>query len=750
VLLAAALAFAAGRADAITIVVTGNDGSSGIIGVDGGPGDPADATAISVDAANNATAQGGRGGDGGAGGAPASGGAGGAASALAETNVAGPASALATATGGDGGHAVGAGEVAGDGGDAVAEAHADGVGGSEARAIATGGRGGNGTIGALAGSGGDAILIDAVSGSDPDALVLEQRATGGARGHFGAGDGHAVSTGDFENPADGDLLALLVAIGGTAQVGGSATSSGAGDAALDALARASDALVLDPLLAQATGTGDASASLEAVLLSSGGSLSLTNRLDASAGAGATIALRQTAQADASSESILDVAKSAALLDLEANAEGGEASTLVRGSNDSGDLRLHGQALGGAADVDPEGARAEFEAHTSGDGQDIEIGGAGRPAGAVGGEGDRGDVDGGDAEAIATATALGNSAVHIDVFAEGGAVDGAANGAAEARAAGSGGGTEAVDVVATARGGDGFYSAGGDAFAEAIATGLGAVSARAIAHGGIHDESTPGGAGFARAQASGASGGVEAIASTTRLFDGEQADDEQLGILQVGLAATLAGQTAVTASSHLLDFSVDSAGPSIAGSIRSAYQAGPTLLGAALAGNAQALAAPPAKPKLFALVELALSSSAGLAQTYTADIVLGSDRFDAFREMDPKPEAVLFSFLDPELDAAAFGSLTLRSWDLRNPADIYEVTFATALDALTFLDDGRLLFGGVPRARHLEIILETTGAEGDFFLDLVVAAVPEPSLAALLALAVLAAFLARRVVASRPS
>ena len=101
-----------------------------------------------------------------------------------------------------------------------------------------------------------------------------------------------------------------------------------------------------------------------------------------------------------------------------------------------------------------------------------------------------------------------------------------------------------------------------------------------------------------------------------------------------------------------------------------------------------------------------------------------------------PEAVLVSFLDPELDAAAFGSLTLRSWDIDDPSDVYEVVFASALDALAFLDDGRLLFLGEPTQRHLEIVFETTGAEGAFFLDLVVAAVPEPSGALLLALGLL--------------
>jgi hypothetical protein len=740
------LLLAAGSADALTITVTGNAGADGVA-VNGEPGEPADAIAISADPANDATATGGRGGSS----IDASGGAGGEASAVAETNVAAPASARATATGGKGGDSTGFLHVAGDGGDATAAAHAIGAGGSQARAFATGGRGGQANAGAVVGgAGGAATLIDAVSGSDATALVLEQRALGGDGGSslVGGAGGDATSTGDFENTAGGDLLVTLSAIGGSggfgptrgasggARVGGSATSSGAGDAAIEAYARTAGALVLDPVSAHATGSGDASASLEAELLADGSTLTLDNDVDATAGSGAALAFRQTAKADAASESRLDVPRSAALLTLEANAEGGDAAIFVRGSNDAGDLRLGGQALGGRSELTPFDARAEFEAHTSGDGHDIEIGGAGGPAGALGGRGRAGNVAAGDAVVIATAMALGNSAVHIDVFAEGGAVEASSNGAATARAEGSGGGTEAVDVTATARGGDEVYSAGGDALADALATGLGAVSARAIAHGGIYDGlPLPGGAGFARARASGASGEVEAVASSAILFDGELADDEQEGPIEVRLAASVACETSVAASSQRFDFAPGSDDAALDGFIRSAYHAGPSVMAAALAGNPLASAAG-LRPRreLFALVELGIASGGGTAQTFEADIILGHP--SGFDDFDDVPEAVLVSFLDPAIDSAAFGSLTLRSWDTRDVSDVYEVVFTSALDALAFLDDGRLLFDGEPTQRHLEIVFETTGAEGAFFLDLVVAAVPEPSAALLLALSLL--------------
>jgi hypothetical protein len=743
-LLVATLAVAVAKADALTIVVSGDPGTSEPFGVNGGMGGAADAVAISTEATNRATATGGRGGDG----VEALGGAGGAATATAETSVAAPASAIAAATGGGGGNASGFRRTAGEGGDASASARASGSGGSQARAFATGGRGGSGGFQAFGGGGDDAVRADAVSGSDPVALTLEQRATGGARGNGGE-DGAAVSTGDFDNAAGGDLHVLLAATGGNAHVGGSATSSAAGDAALEAVARTAGAFRFDPLLAHATGSGDARAFLEAERFGAGATLSLANQVDAFADGGGAVALRQTAKAEGASESILDVTKSAALLDLEANAEGGEASIFVRGSNDAGDLRMSGEARGDARSDDP-GPRdgiAVFEAVTTGDGHDIEIGLPGRPARATGAGANR-PREAGAGRIEARAEALGNSSVRIDVIAEGGDHDDFHGGDAFANAEGRGGGTESVEVLATALG-EGFYSVGGDAGADVLALGQGAVHGRAVAHGGIHDSAVPGSAAVARARGIGSGGSVEAVASSTRLFGGWRADDEQAGRITVSLAAPVSGDIALSASSRTVGFAPEAEDPALDGVIRSAYQPEASLLDAAFAGNPRAAAAPAPTPRLFALVEFEARSGGGHAKAFSAEIVL-EDPFAGFREMDPKPEAVLFSFLDPEFDAAAFGSLTLRSWDTRNPADIYEITFATALDALAFLDDGRLLFGGVPRARHLEIILETTSSAGDFFLDLVVAAVPEPSLAALLVLALLAPALGPRVVASRPS
>jgi hypothetical protein len=670
--------------------------------------------------------------------------------------------------------------AAGAGGAASAAAHVEGAGGSEARARATGGRGGDGTIGATSAGGGAAALADAVSGRDATALVLEQSAAGGGggQGSVGGAGGHAASTGDFTNAAGGDLAVSLSAVGGAgsfrsehgnggdAHVGGSATSVGSGDVSLMVFARSGSgreagALQIDPLVANASGGGDASVALDAGLGASRAVLSmetpspflsLVDRVDANAAPGARIALTQSASSSGGAESVLDVAKSAALLDVEANASGGEASVVVHGSNDAGDLLLSGFAAGGRPlGDDPLGARAEFEARTTGDGHDIEIGSSSRPAGARGGRADQRsgamDVRGGAAEVLASAIALGNSAVRMDVVAEGGPGDEFHGGDAAVRAEGIGGGTELVQVTASALGDRDLYAIGGNADAEAIARGLGAVSALAIAHGGVHDDPGPGGGGFARAHASGASGEAAAAASTTTLFDGEQADDEQYGAIQVGLAATVAGDVAVAASSQRLGFAPGSDDAAFDGFIRSAYRPDASVVAAAVAGNPRAASAPPPEPRLSSLVEFAATSSGGLGQTYTAEIVIGQ-RF-GFGAYDDVPEGILVSFLDPELYAAAFGSLTLRSFDIEDPADLYEISFANALDALAFLDDGRLLFAGEPRQRQLEIVLETTGVEGGFFLDLIIATVPEPSALALLALA-LAAVAARRVVASRPS
>jgi hypothetical protein len=759
-LLLAASLLPLSAARALTITVNGTAGASGA-GVDGGPGGPADADAISGDPTNMATANGGLGGSA----TNANGGEGGAATANAETNVGAPATARATANGGRGGNSTGAAGVGGDGGDATAEAHATGAGGSVARAIATGGNGGSATTGALSGgNGGGATLDGAVSGSDSTALVLEQTATGGdggggSLGSDGGDGGDATSIGDFTNAAGGDLSVTLRATagvgapgftgsgtGGTARVGGSATSSGSGDASIEATARGTT-LALDPLLAHATGSGDASASLDAQQLSDDVDLSLTNALDAVAAGGGAVTLRQGVSADGDTESVLDVTRSASLLALEANAEGGNAAISVRGSNDAGDVRLGGRATGGEhPESAPFIAVAEFQAHTSGDGHDIEIGSAASPAGATGGASGSG-VRGGDAEVVATATALGNSAVFINVTAEGGPGQERESGAATVRAEGTGGGTEAVDVTAAALGDFELYAIGGNADAEAIANGLGAVSALAIAEGGVHDSIGPGGSGFARARAGGASGVAEAVARTATLFDGEDADDEQIGRIEVGLAASVAGETAVAAASSRFDFLPGSNDPAFDGYIRSLYQPDASTVAAAVAGNPLAAAAPPPPDdtELFSLVELGATSSGGAAQTFTATITIGDP--GGFGEYDDVPEGILVSFLDPVLDAAAFGSLTLRSFDEQDPGDVYEVTFANALDALGFLDDGRLVFAGEPTLRHLEIIFETTGADGAFFLDLIVQTVPEPSALALLALAALAL---RSVVASRPS
>jgi hypothetical protein len=241
--------------------------------------------------------------------------------------------------------------------------------------------------------------------------------------------------------------------------------------------------------------------------------------------------------------------------------------------------------------------------------------------------------------------------------------------------------------------------------------------------------------------------VEATASTSTLFDGEDADDEQIGTIGVGLTASAAGETAVAAASSRFDFVPGSNDPGFDGFIRSLYQPDASAVAAAVAGNPLAAAAPPPQDdtELLALVELGAASSGGIARTFTATITIGDP--GGFGEFDDVPEGILVSFLDPVFDAAAFGSLTFRSFDEQDPSDVYEISFASALDALGFFDDGRLVFAGEPTRRHLEIIFETTGAEGGLFLDLIAQTVPEPSALALLALAALAL---RSVVASRPS
>jgi hypothetical protein len=761
-LLLAACLVLAPRAYALTIVVAGAGGTPGV-GVDGGPGVPADAVAVTGDTENTARATGGQGGAA----TNANGGDGGAASAIAETSVGSPATASATANGGRGGNATGGGLVAaGDGGDATAEAHATGTGGSRARTIVTGGAGGTASGGALeGGAGGEAILDGAVSGSDPTALVLDQIASGGGggQGFIGGVGGDATSLGDFANAAGGDLAVRLVATagtggsgdtpgaGGTARVGGSATSSGAGDATLEATARGTT-LVLDPLLAHATGTGDASASLDAELLGAAAGLSLTNRVDAVTDGGGALQLRQRVEASGAAESHLDVTRSASLVELEAIAESrtlGSAAISVRGANDSGGVRLAGEARGGRAHEAsaPMDAVAAFQATTSGDGHDIEIGSPSRRAGAHGSEWSEGR--GGDATVDADAVALGNSAVTIDVVAEGGEADwsepGGYGGSASTSARGQGAGERLVTVRASALGGGGGYDfkgPGGDAHAQAEAIGLGVASAHATARAGYPGgwrERLIGGGASAFARATGSVAQAHAIASSSLPFDGEHDRDWEIARILVEANASLPGGASVGASTDLTRFADAGVDPASDVFVRAAFAPESALLDEALAGNPLAQATlPPSRPKLpIALVEIQARSGNGASQTLETNIVLNG----SFRGFYDEVKAVQLSFLDPELDASALSSLTVRSWDTRNPDDIYEVAFTSALEALAFLDDGRLFFGGAPTERHLELVLETTGAEGDFFIDLVVTAVPEPPITTLLALSVLSALAA---------
>jgi hypothetical protein len=199
---------------------------------------------------------------------------------------------------------------------------------------------------------------------------------------------------------------------------------------------------------------------------------------------------------------------------------------------------------------------------------------------------------------------------------------------------------------------------------------------------------------------------------------------------------------IAASTHFQEFAAGALAPGVDASIHAVYTPTQVLLDDALSGNPQAASAPFPQPwALRSLVEFRASAREGVTQTLTASIMLGSR--SGFRDFEPRPEGILVSFLDPEIDAAGFGSLTLRSWDTRAPGDVYEVSFASTLDALAFFDDGRLAFGGEPRERILELVFETSGLEGELFLDFIVAAVPEPGLPLLLGLAALATVRLRR-------
>lgn len=235
-------------------------------------------------------------------------------------------------------------------------------------------------------------------------------------------------------------------------------------------------------------------------------------------------------------------------------DGGDALAEVDATNQGGEVRANGTALGGyggggpASNGNGGAAGVDLRGQSAGDGNSVIVGSPtatvdDQPVGAVGGNGagpsyfsdgpmpNGRSGDGGQATSDSVGIATGNSAVDVYARATGGrggdgsryepsTSDGGHGGNALADAQAAGAGSERVRAFAFARGGDagsniGASNAGG-ANATSRASGLGLVEASSHASGGTINRSGASSANtVARAEAIGATAIAESTASTGR-------------------------------------------------------------------------------------------------------------------------------------------------------------------------------------------------------------------------------------------
>ena len=513
-----------------------------------------------------------------------------------------------SATGGDAGRLTAPTGAAAQGADAAVRAIAiNDAGSAAAKGMARGGIGGNGAGGAAHGAGANASLFASAQSAgeghdvlvgDPSEFSTEAGAIGGRAGQTGgtgAAGGDANSESHGEALGEGAVRVFDRASGGNGADdgdGGAATSSAtgrnAGSRSVEVSARAvggrggtvasiggterggnGGAAQLGLVYGASTGGGDVTVLGEAYGGDGGGGDLQTDRPP---GDGASVQLHNAVDGDTSgrlflkqyagggrvgypglgqygaTSSVLEVTKSAALLDITARAfgsHGGEA--IATGENLAGAVSVHGHADGGGGGIALEGdgelggdvvMRARGISH--GDEHAVMV----TPicpdcVTASGGSGGRTYDDsgvhpggnGGEADSESVGTALGNSSVLVVDRAEGGSGGegrgdlGApgTGGIARSSALGVGAGTALVQASASAVGGrggrndisissPGFDGRGGEAIASSTARGLGEVAALATAEGG-GGSSRPGvsGAASARALAEGTSGEARAQA-----------------------------------------------------------------------------------------------------------------------------------------------------------------------------------------------------------------------------------------------
>jgi hypothetical protein len=436
----------------------------------------------------------------------------------------------ASATGGRGGSAGGAGAVAGSG--AAAEARATGIstggGNVTVTAIQTGGAGGSGHHGAAGGGGAASILEDAVDGSTAGLLRLVQKAIGGM-GNSSLGDGgSAVSRLNATNPGGGNLRVDLEATGG--EVVNAAGGAGvAGSAHVAADAEGERSVTIEAVATGGLGLTAVSGSTGA----DGGTATLGSLFGRSLG-GESVSVKGTAKGGKGGDSFSLGVPGAGASVLVENAVNGETS---------GSLRLDQIAVGGDA-----GSRSSPTATSAGAGdaesrltRSVSVGSVlarteaagGRAAGASPGGSARAQVevanDMGSASAISLARGgSGGDLSHGEAGTGGHAVaraeatttgDGHAVSVGSARAGesgalgGAGGKIDGSPLLPTDHGGD-----GGEASSESVGTALGdsdvVVIDRAVGGAGqrvgIPPAGTGGDGGDASSSAEGSNQGARSV------------------------------------------------------------------------------------------------------------------------------------------------------------------------------------------------------------------------------------------------
>jgi hypothetical protein len=435
-------------------------------------------------------------------------------------------------------------------------------------------------------------------------------------------------------------------------------------------------------------------------------------------------------------------------------DGGGASALAEGTNQDGDLAVLARSEGGAGGSSASSgvvrgrggdANAEAFGEVHGDGHRLVVGDVdGLTSGAIGGGTGVGPEESraGDASSRSRAVASGDSSVLVFDRAVGGSLWSSTlrpprppgdslrvAGSAVSVAEGQNAGESSVVVLSTAEGGAASHQffgrvpadAGGDADAMASATGLGSVEAGADARSF--------GPGVARARAFGAGASGDATA-TAVVSDGHslvaRARAEVIDEARVEALSRSGGEAAM-------------APPDTDAFATSLLSPSPEALAAVLEGNPRVAEALEEAGSVLALGQLAFSNG----QAPDCDDILLTSEFELIPGGWLPPEGFLLGFLDP---AAGVGEGELRFRAFFGEELLLEEEFDDPAAAALGLADSTLELTDLdPWAGSLRLVFdfETSDLGAGFSTGILIANVPEPSAALLLAFGLALITLSRR-------